>query len=226
MREVFVPTMSYQKCLSVKEEQLGQKVAPGISVFMGRSGRGKTTAALKLAAMDRQVCYVSYAGWHSPSGILREACFAVAGARPRAAQACFDLLERGLSDNQRMIMVDESDRMSLKHLNVLRDLHDRCCVPVILIGEEPLRGKLAQERRLISRISHEVLFEEVVPSDIAMFYTRSLDLEISSKMASELAKHSQGDFRMVIRDAQRVERVMRASGLTAITEELVREMCR
>ncbi len=226
MRETFIATVSYQKCAKVKEEQLDPRSNPGVSTFIGRSGRGKSTVACKLTTLDPRVVYVSYAGWLSHTGIIREICFAIAGARPRSAQACFDLLQRGLADRQRMILVDEADRMNLKCLNVLRDIHDRCCVPIVLIGEEPLRGKLAQERRLISRICHEVIFEEVVPSDVAMFYSRSLDLELSSKMASDLAKHSQGDFRMVVRDAQRVERIMRANGLSGITEDLVREICK
>jgi hypothetical protein len=224
--EVFIPTFSFQKCLKVKEEQLGPKSDPGLSAFLGRSGRGKTTVAGKLTTLDARVVYVSYAGWLSHTGIIREICFAIAGARPRSAQLCFDLLERGLADKQRMILVDEADRMNLKCLNVLRDIHDRCRVPIVLIGEEPLRGKLAQERRLVSRICHEVIFEEVVPSDIAMFYSRSFDLELSTKMALDLAKHSQGDFRAVVRDGQRIERIMKASGFSEITDDLVREICR
>jgi hypothetical protein len=174
--------------MKVKDEQLGPNSAPGITTAIGRSGRGKTTTWGKIATVDDRVAYVSYAGWLSHTGIIREICFSVAGARPRSAQACFELLERSLAEKQRMILVDESDRMSLKHLNVLRDLHDRCAVPIVLIGEELLRSKLAQERRLVSRICHEVIFEEVGRSDVALFYLRSLDLELSPRMASDLAK--------------------------------------
>lgn len=226
VKNVFVPTANYQKCQTVKDQLLEYRYGLDMAVLMGRAGRGKTTVALKLAAMDSRVVFVSYSGWLSHTGIVREICFAVAGTRPRATQACFELLEQSFSERRRLVLVDEADRMGLRCLNVLRDLHDRCGVAIVLVGEEPLRGKLAQERRLISRISQEVVFQEVTASDVALFYRRSLDLEISAKIACGLAKHAQGDFRLVMKCALHVERIMRASGLNEITDDVVAQVCR
>ncbi len=44
-------------------------------------------------------------------------------------------------------------------------------------------------------------------------------------MAVDLARHAQGDFRLILKDALRIERTMKASGLAEITENLVREIC-
>ncbi len=202
--------------------QLGLEMA----IVLGQAGRGKTTACRRVVAMYDYVLYVSFAGWLSHTGIIREICFAAAGARPRATQACFDLLARSLSDSRRIILVDEADRLSLKGLNLLRDVHDRCCIPIVLIGEEPLKGKLAQERRLISRTSQELIFQPAGPADVTLFYRKNLNLAVSPKMAVDLARHAQGDFRLILKDALRVERTMKASGLAEITEDLVREICR
>jgi DNA transposition AAA+ family ATPase len=226
MDQTFIPTVNYQKCVRVKDEQLNPDTIPGISIFLGRSGRGKSTACKRIATLDPRVVLVSYAGWLSHTGLIRELAFAVGGARPKSAHSCFELLERGLAESRRILFIDESDRMSLKCLNVLRDIHDRTAVPLVLIGEEVLHGRLCLERRLISRICHEIIFEEVAVPDVAMFYQRALDLQVSTKMASCLARHAQGDFRMVVRDAQRIERVMRTSSLTSITDDLVEEVCR
>jgi hypothetical protein len=226
VRDIFIPTANYQKLVSMITELLSRWLGLEMATLVARAGSGKTTALKRLAAMNPLVVLVSFAGWLTGGALLREICFGVAGARPRATQACFELLERTLADQRRVIVVDESDRMSLRHLNLLRDLHDRLCVPIVLAGEEPLRGKLAQERRLISRISHELVFQPVGPADLILFYQRNLELEISPKIAGDLARHSQGDFRSVVKDGLRIERLMKANGLSEVTEDLVREICR
>ncbi len=86
-----------------------------------------------------------------------------------------------------------------KGLNLLRDVHDRCRVPIVLIGEEPLKGKLSQERRLISRTSQELIFQPAGPADVTLFYRKNLNLALSPKMAVDLARHAQGDFRRSLR---------------------------
>jgi len=226
MRDQFIPTINYQKLLALVADLLGRILGLEMATLIARAGSGKSVACRRIAAMNPLVILVSFAGWLSSAGILREIAFAVAGARPRSTQACFDLLERGLNDSRRLIMVDESDRMSLRHLNILRDLHDRLSVPIILVGEEVLRSKLCQERRLISRISHELVFQPVAAADVCLFYQRNLDLEVSTKAAGALTAHAQGDFRLVVKDALRIERSMKASGLSGITEDLVREICK
>ena len=226
MRDQFIPTLNFERLLSLVKDLLSRTLGLEMAAVVARAGRGKTTAIRRIATTMEEVVYVSYTGWLSHAGMLREISFAVAGAKPRSTQACFELLERMLNESRRIIAVDEADRMSLRHLNVLRDLHDRCGTPIVLIGEEPLKGKLAQERRLISRISHELIFQPVAIADLVLFYRRNLGLDVSPKIASDLAKHSQGDFRLAVKDALRVERSMKASGLSEIKEDLVREVCK
>ncbi len=226
MRDQFILTQNFQKFQALIDELLSHQLGLEMAVVLGQAGRGKTTAARRIVTMNSRVIHVSYVGWLSHAGIIREICFAAAGSRPRATQACFDLLERSLNESRRVIMVDEADRMSLRHLNILRDLHDRCCVPIVLIGEEPLKGKLAQERRLISRTSQELVFQRVAAIDVIQFYRNNLGQDISGGIATDLARHSQGDFRLVVKDALRIERTMKASGLAQISEDLVREICK
>jgi len=89
-------------------------------------------------------------------------------------------------------MVDESDRMSIKHLNTLRDFHDVCKVPVVLIGEEPLQSKINAERRLMSRVAHDLRFEPVGAGDVSVYYKAALNLGLTQKHAGMLARASDG----------------------------------
>jgi len=225
MKDVFIPTANYQRFQSLCDELLTSAAGIEMAAVLGRAGRGKTTAAERTVTMNPKTVYVRFEERLSYVGLIREIAFAVAGARPRATQDCFDMIQEELARLRRIIIVDEADRMTLKHLNTLRDFHDVCTVPVIMIGEEPLRAKLSRERRLVSRVREMLGFEPVSQADVSVFYRKALELAIKPEHASELYRHSQGDFRNVIKDALKAERIMRASGLKEMTDAVVREVC-
>ena len=148
------------------------------------------------------------------------------GVRPRMTSACYEVLKAELSGNHRVIIVDEADRLGLKHLNVLRDISDHFTIPVILVGEELLASKLRMERRLHSRLRNMVMFGPIGPSDVLYFYRKSLGQAITPEQSKKLARHAEGDFRLVIKDALMAERIMAATGLKQINDQVIDEICK
>ena len=67
-------------------------------------------------------------------------------------------------------------------------------------------------------------FQPVGQNDIVIFFRKALELSLKPDHAGSLAKHSQGDFRLVLRDALRAERIMKASGLKEITEGVIQNI--
>jgi hypothetical protein len=226
MKDVFIATPNYQKFEELYNWLLSEQYGVELGAILGRAGRGKTTAARRIYSTNGSAVYVRFEEWLTHVGLLREITFAVAGIRPRATQTCFDLLKEGLEGQGRLIMVDEADRMSIRHLNALRDLHDVCQTPIVFIGEEPLESKLRQERRLISRLRGSLKFEAVGQMDIVVFYKESLDIAVPPHAAAKLARHAQGDFRLVVKDALMIEKIMKTSGEKAITEAIVEKACK
>jgi len=108
----------------------------------------------------------------------------------------------------------------------IRDFHDVCKIPVIMIGEESLRAKLERERRLVDRVREELAFEPVVQGDVVVFYRKALELGLKSEHAARLLDHAKGNFRKVKKDAAIVERVMKVSGIKEITESVVKDVCK
>ena len=226
MKDVFLTTANYHHFEELYNALLGEQFGVELGAVLGRAGRGKTTAAGRIYSTNGSAMLVRFEERLSPVGLLREITFAVAGTRPRTTQDCFDLLKEGLEDRHKLIMVDEADRMSIRHLNALRDLHDVFHTPIIFIGEEPLESKLRQERRLISRLRDTVKFEPIGQADIVIFYKQGLDLGIPPEAAAKLARHAQGDFRLVVKDALMIERIMRTSGEKALTEAIIEKACK
>lgn len=225
MKDTFIATPNFQRFEELYNWMAGNQFGVDMAAVLGRAGRGKTTAAERIYTMNPQAIFVRFEEWLTHIGLLREITFAVAAMRPHSTRACFDLLQADLSSRRRIIMVDEADRMSLKHLNTLRDLHDVCQTPIILIGEEPLESKMRHERRLISRLRDMLKFESIDQVAIVVFYKEALDLAIGAHAAATLARHAQGDFRLVVKDALMVEQIMKASGLNQ-PNGAIEEVCK
>lgn len=197
----------------------------GFMAVIGPAGCGKTTEAQRFATINPNAIYLSYQDRFTHIGLFKEVCFCVTGSRPYSSQACHELLQEKFSSHPQILIVDEADRMPPKHLNTLRDIHDQHGVPICLCGEEPLRGKLYQERRLISRVRRVITFKSINAIDVIKFFKASLDQILSAELAAQLTRHCQGNFRRVVKDALDLERMMRVSGKSTITAELMKEVC-
>jgi len=225
MNSVFLPTEAYQEVKRGCDDLLASIYGVDQQSVTAPAGFGKTTIAQRIATITPQAVYVRHQERLTHIGLLREVTFAVAGARPRGNDACFSLIEEQLARERRLILIDEADRLSMRHLNVVRDLHDVCRVPVCLFGEEGLRAKLAEERRLASRIRQEIRLSPLGQADLILLYEKALEQRISPEYAAALTRHAAGNFRAVILDALAIERRMLASGIEKITAEMVREVC-
>jgi DNA transposition AAA+ family ATPase len=225
MQDVFIPTQNYQRCKEACDEIMTDAHGLEMVVAVGRAGRGKSTAVWKITAQNDAAVLVPYQEWMTPVGLLRELAFHLSGVRPYTMRRVRDSLETELSRRRRLLIVDEADRMSLRHLNALRDLHDEFCCGVVLVGEEPLLTRLAQERRLKSRVRTQVAFSPAEQQDVVAIYRQALHVVLRAEHAQKLTRHSGGDFRIVVRDALEIERMMRVSAIPEITDGIVAEVC-
>jgi len=227
MREdVFIPTQNYQKLQSLCEDLLSTSLGLEMATVVGSTGRGKTTAAERLIVVDPRAVLIRFQDWMTPRVLMREIAFILGGTRPRSGAGAYELIQSEMALQRRIIMVDEVDRMTLRHVNTLRDLHDALKVPVVMIGEEMLSRLIEQERRIKSRVAHQLRFEPLCAIDVVVFYRNAMGQAVTPKQAAQLAKHSAGDFRIVVNDAVQMEKKMKASGIEAITDELTAEVCR
>jgi DNA transposition AAA+ family ATPase len=225
MRDCFIPTQNYQKAAALCEELMGPALGVEMAAITGRAGRGKTTVAERIYATNKNTVYVLYHEDWSYSELLRDITFRLCGTRPRYRQICFEMIQNEMARQRRIIMVDEADRMNVKCLNVLRNIHDVCKVPVLLIGEDDLKRKMEKENRLISRLRSTLLFDPVNQADVVVFFKSALGQPITPEMAGRLLMHSGGDFRNVLTDAVAIERMMKASGVDRVMDRIVDAVC-
>lgn len=142
---------------------------PGLGVFHGRSGDGKSRAAAWVGASDHLAYYVEANDFWTPRAMLRSIVDAMGLALPAHAtnnELAAKIAEE-LETSRRPLIIDEADHLAKKDMiDKVRALHDMAApgtASIVLIGEEGLPQKLQRYERFHRRILD---FVQAEPCDI------------------------------------------------------------
>jgi len=193
-------------------------------VVVGRAGRGKTKTAIHYAVQRPDAVYILFIDGMSITQVLREIAFEFTGLKPRDFMACIDEITKATKHKRRLILIDEADKMPKKYFDMLRGVNERCCCPIVLIGEENLMTKLKEERRLKSRVRQVLEFEQIAIPDVTAFYKMAIGVEVDHDAAEALLKRAEGDFRLMVRDAHAVVKILNASNIYEVTMDVVKAL--
>jgi DNA transposition AAA+ family ATPase len=191
-------------------------------MVIGTAERGKTHTARWYAENHEDSCYVLFVEGSTRVQLLRDICEALANVRPLTFGACLDVIHESCAEDQRLIIIDEADKLPVSFMELLRGVNERCEVPVLLASEEALKAKIDRVPRLRSRIRKPVVLYETIGSvDVAAFYALACGIEIDLETAEALAKRSRGAWRSLVNDALALARMGRASGIATVTPEMI-----
>ncbi len=224
---VFIETRNVQAFRELVLELLSGEalLGPTLGAVTGLTGRGKSTAAKHIAATVEGVIYLRALPFWSTTDLLREICFALTGERPRYKAKCMELIGKRCQTRRRLLIVDEADGLTLReHLNPLRGLNEVCQMPVVFVGEEKLPEVLREERRLWHRVRRVVVFSDITPGDLVLFWKEAVGLQLSREVAEALYRRCGGDFRLVVGDAENACRLMNTLSATEMTMEIVSKL--
>ncbi len=223
-RDVFVRTSNVDRFFELADE-LSDPVGDltsSIGMVIGRAGRGKSFAARRYAVNNENSVYILYVDGFSLVDVAREIAYELSGLKPRFFRACLEAIEDASVTERKLVIIDEADKMPKKTFEMLRSINERCALPMILVGEENLKKILQSERRLKSRVRRIVHFEPVDLVDITAYYKQAVGIVPEGEALKMLHKRCSGDFRLVVRDSFEVVRILNASGLNRINEDVVK----
>lgn len=195
---------------------------PGLGVFYGFSGYGKTHSAVWAA--NRQNAYYIEAGasWNATQlvdAIYHELTATV--MRGSVAAKVGEIVNLLASDT-RPLIIDEADHLVKKSvIDIVREIADRTWMPVILIGEEALPQKLTVFERTHNRVLD---FQAAQPCNIedarqlAKLYVPALQLD--EPLLKHIVSESDGVIRRICINLERVNEFARGEGLTSVTMSL------
>lgn len=126
---------------------------PRIALFFGPSGYGKTVASAHAAAVTDAAYVQAREVWTAKSLLMAIAHeLGIKHVRKTSYEIVDQIIEQ-LDRTQQPLILDESDYLVKKQfVDIIRDIHDATNVPIMMIGEEALPGRLKEWERFDNRI--------------------------------------------------------------------------
>ena len=198
-----------------------------VGVIVGDAGVGKTFALRRYAEMNPDVIFIEVDFGYSALWLFKEICREVGiEHRGQLSEMAAGIIKR-LRGSGRLIVVDEAEYLPHKALELLRRVHDKAGVGMLLVGMprliHNLRGNRGQYAQLYSRVGVYTRVEKLSPVD-----TKAI---VGSAVASangvykDFHRTSKGNTRTLSKLLRRCVRVARINE-TAIDGDLVEQTAR
>jgi len=213
---------------SIEDLKSKPKRSDCMGLIYGRWGLGKTTAMEWYYSNNRCNYVRALECWSRSVNMMVEDVLRVYHVEPRGRfKSDLPELVRTIKKRGHPLFIDEGDRVARKIslIETIRDLHDLCKVPIILIGQEHIIN-LLQRRDLgpvFSRITSICEFKELTAQDIQNISTELCELDCSPKVATYIRTVTLGDFRLVNALLTRAEGLCSLNKKTEITSAIAKE---
>ncbi|RJF84843.1 ATP-binding protein [Azospirillum cavernae] len=190
---------------------------PGMAVWYGPSGYGKTRAAIYGANRFRAT-YVEVGATWTQAKFCR-ALLTQLGLPPTGTVA--DMAERiidALRGSRRPVIIDEFDHVvTRKYVDLVREIHDQSGAAIILIGEEMLPHKLKLFERFHNRVLDWCPAQPCDGRDAGILVgVFAPGIAVAADLLTRIVKESGGRPRRIAVNLDRVREYCELEGLDAI----------
>jgi hypothetical protein len=211
-------TIKFNKICTELEDPMSM-IGPSLAIVTGQAGRGKTEAA-KHYAVNSDAIYIPPMNIRTPTMILREICFELDGVRPSRSDVCLTIIGDAMAKRRRLIMIDEADLIEMKCLEMLRNVNDDYACPILLIGEDSLKGRIFSRQRAKDRTGYIMEFTPPSPENVAFYFKRNFSLILHKDVCAAIHRYGRGTFRRIVKFAINIDRAMLASNVKDISLDL------
>jgi DNA transposition AAA+ family ATPase len=193
---------------------------PAIMLVEGKSGSGKTTA-LASAVVASKAIFVRAEAMGSAASLLDDLCWELGIEAPYRNSAKYKAIVEKLKSKPRPLIVDEVDYLlkDPRQLEMLRDIHDACGIPVVLVGMEGINRKLLRFPQFTRRISHRLHFGPVGIEDAELLAAELCEVEIEPALLARMHKEAEGNIGLMVVAMSRFEKHAKGYGLAKMTLE-------
>lgn len=195
---------------------------PGLAVYYGPSGWGKTTATVAVANRSRAYYVQMRSAWNRKT-LLEKILFEM-GIKPAGTiPALLDQICEQLAASRRPLILDEFDYAAAKDgmIELVRDIYEGSQSSLLLVGEELLPNKLKRHERFHGRVLSWLPAVAVTLDDaqkLAPIYCP--DVTLTDDMLAYLVKESHGSVRRVSVNLVNVRDEALIEGWEVVSREL------
>ncbi|MBU0969186.1 MAG: AAA family ATPase [Proteobacteria bacterium] len=225
MKNVFIETSRvmafWAAAKMVSDIEKGQ---PGMMLAWGYSGRGKTECAQTYTTRNGNAKYIRVFEDWSPTAMLATICEKLNGMRPGRVDNAKRIIIEEVHDSDTILLIDEADRLTIKHIDHLRDIHDLTGCPIILIGEPSIYARIKSHTRICRRFKQAVEFGPLLNEDVIMFGIKNCGIKIEPEAARMLNDKSKGSFGFLLHYMQILEGIAQSNNIKEISPEIVKDL--
>lgn len=225
MKKVFVKTNNVKRFITMMNNlQNRAEGVPGMGLVYGEPGLGKTQA-IKWWAFKNDAILIRCNKMMSARWLLKEILDYMSEIKPYSTSDSFDEVIRNLILTPRVLIVDEVDYLTMdknKSIEILRDIHDKTNVSVVLVGMTNAHSRLKKFSHLYDRLSEIVKFERFSKSDIKTIVKELSEIELTD-CAIKYIYSNLNRFRQIVKVINKAETIAKANGLSSIDEILIKE---
>lgn len=221
MKPVVAPVKNVLSAQLAFENLLNRSFGvPGIGLFHGPSGTGKTTTSSLIYNQVNGV-YVS-ARAHDTTSSLLGRIVEEFGAQPmhRVAKSVDFIIEQ-MSIQERPLFIDEADYLmnDVRMLDTVRDIYDGTEVPIILVGMDQIARRINSRKQFFNRISEWIEFHPSDLDDVATLaeYLLEDNIKVSEDLLEHLRAATSGELRRITIGLNRIESLAFANDLDYVT---------
>ena len=182
MKKVFVKTNNVKRFITMMNNlQNRAEGVPGMGLVYGEPGLGKTQA-IKWWAFKNDAILIRCNQMMSARWLLKEILDYMSEIKPYSTSDSFDEVIRNLILTPRVLIVDEVDYLTMdknKSIEILRDIHDKTNVSVVLVGMTNAHSRLKKFSHLYDRLSEIVKFERFSKADIKTIVKELSEIELT-----------------------------------------------
>jgi DNA transposition AAA+ family ATPase len=190
---------------------------PGMVVFYGPSGWGKSTAAA-YAANKQRAYYIECKSTWTKKATLAAILQEIGIPAPKTIYEMTDAISEQLAKSGRPLIIDEMDHLADKAaVEIVRDLYEGSGAAILLIGEERLPKKLEKWERFHGRILDFVPAQPSTLEDarhLSRMYCKGVT--IADDLLEKIHKLSNGSARRICVNLERVFQEAAGSGMDSI----------
>lgn len=189
----------------------------GMGCFFGPSGFGKSWAAMYSSNIGDACLVQCESTWTVKTlcgVILEELGIKAARTTPEMSRQ----IQEALAVDNIPLIVDEVDFLvTKKSIEILRDIHEKSGVPVILVGEEALPTKLRKWERIHSRLLERVAAEPLDDEDFGhLMAIRCPDVVVGTDLQEAIKTASRGSARLIVNNLDTVRNQAQLLGVDTI----------
>lgn len=225
MKKVFVKTNNVKRFITMMNNlQNRAEGVPGMGLVYGEPGLGKTQA-IKWWAFKNDAILIRCNQMMSARWLLKEILDYMSEIKPYSISDSFDEVIRNLILTPRILIVDEVDYLTMdknKSIEILRDIHDKANIPVVLVGMTNAHSRLKKFSHLYDRLSEIVKFERFSKADIKTIVKELSEIELTD-CAIKYIYSNLNRFRQIVKVINKAETIAKANGLSSIDEILIKE---